>query len=539
MNFSFLGIYSGFPLLSCLVLFPLLFAIVIFLLNDNCTFKNPFLVTDEASNQGSHITKYQDVKITRNLYYLSVCFNIFLFVLTLIVYTGFNSSDPGIQYAETAVWIKEFGIHYALGVDGISIILILLSSLLFLAVIGQADYTMINFRRYAICLFILQSSVNGVLLSLDTMLFFVFWELMLIPVFMLIALWGGREKKRAANTFILYTAAGSILLFVSIIYVSWKNLQQTGDPSPTFLLEDLLSTKFTTTEQLLLSFGFMIAFAVKIPLFPLHSWMPLTYNEAPVGATVLLSGILLKLGLYGILRFVYPLFPDAAAYFSPYLACIGSIGILYGALLALVQTEVKKLIAYSSMSHIGFCVLGIAACTTLSLNGAMFHMFSHGVYTSALFILAGILQYKLGASKIADLSGVTSRYPLFAAFFLFFLASSVALPLTSGFIGEFTILTGSFKKFPFYTVLAMGGVIFSAVYMFTYYIKCFFGEESEQLKKLRVSDTTHAPIVVLLGRKSILTLVAFSFIIASLGVFPNAIFSKTVAAMNYYIEKGK
>ncbi len=347
----------------------------------------------------------------------------------------------------------------------------------------------------------LETAMLGTLVATDIFLFYVFWEFMLAPMYFIIGVWGGKRRIYATLKFVLYTVFGSVLMLVAIFYVIWNYYRVTGDLS--FALQDLVwGTSLSFQEQCWLFAAFALAFGIKVPLFPFHTWLPDAHVEAPTGGSVVLAGVLLKMGLYGLIRFAYPMFPNAAEAFAPYLATLAVIGIVYGALVAWAQSDIKKLVAYSSVSHLGYCVLGLVAFNVMSTTGSIYQMLNHGVSTGALFLLVGVLYDRKHTRAMADYGGLASRVPVFAFLFLVFTLSSIALPLTNGFIGEFLILTGSFQSFPYLTAIAVTGVILGAVYMLTLYKKTMFGEIDQQ-KNGDLTDVslremvTFAPLLVL------------------------------------------
>jgi NADH-quinone oxidoreductase subunit M len=413
----------------------------------------------------------------------------------------FNSADTGYQFVEKTDWISYFGISYYLGLDGISLWLVMLTTFLMPIVVIASVSVHEKVRGYLASMLVLESAMLGTLVSLDVFLFYVFWELMLAPMYFIIGIWGGKRRIYATIKFVLYTVVGSLLMLVAIFYVVWRFYEQQGHV--TFLLEELvLYTNLTLKEELWLFAAFALAFGIKVPIFPFHTWLPDAHVEAPTGGSVVLAGVLLKMGLYGFIRFAYPLFPRGAELFAPFIAVLAVIGIVYGALVAWAQTDMKKLVAYSSVSHLGYCVLGFVAFNTVSATGSVYQMLNHGISTGALFLLVGVLYDRKHTRLIADYGGLTAKVPLFAFLFLVFTLSSIALPLTNGFVGEFLILTGSFKTFPWLTVIATSGVVLGAVYMLTLYLKTMYGELDEQ-KNGDLTDVnarelvTFAPLLVM------------------------------------------
>jgi NADH-quinone oxidoreductase subunit M len=475
MSISYL--FQTFPFLSAVTWLPLFGAVLLYLV--------PGLGNDRLARG------------------FSLTVTLVTFVLSLVMMSAFDFMDPGFQFAEKRMWIESFGVHYALGVDGISIFLVLLSTFLMPIVVVASHSVESRVRDYLAAMLVLETAMIGTLVAVDLFLFYVFWELMLAPMYLIIGIWGGKRRIYASLKFVLYTFVGSVLMFVAIFYIVWKHHLQLGEAAtPTFLLEALLNTNFTLTEQLWLFGAFALAFGIKVPLFPFHTWLPDAHVEAPTGGSVILAGVLLKMGIYGFFRFAYPLFPNAAEVYAPYLAALAVAGIIYGACVAWVQTDMKKLVAYSSVSHLGYCVLGLVAFTSISASGSIYQMLNHGVSTGALFLLVGVLYDRKHTRMIADYGGLAAKVPVFAFLFLVFTLSSIALPLTNGFIGEFLILTGSFQTFPVLTTLAVSGVVLGAVYMLTLYMKTMFGEIDEakngDLTDVRpIELATFAPLLIL------------------------------------------
>ena len=405
--------------------------------------------------------------------YAATLLSLFVFLLSILMAVSFQPG-PGIQFEERVDWVRSAGISYSLGVDGISLFLVLLTTLLMPIVLFSSRSIRSMRRGYITSLLLLQTAMTGTLVALDVFLFYVFWELMLAPMYFIIGIWGGARRLYATIKFVIYTFLGSVLMLVAIIYVVWSYYDQTQELS--FNLATLTAgTRLSSREEFWLFVSFFLAFAVKIPLFPLHTWLPDAHVEAPTGGSVILAGVLLKMGLYGFIRFAWPLFPDAAAAAAPFVGALAVVGIVYGALVAWAQTDMKKLVAYSSISHLGYCVLGFAAGSVTSVSGSIYQMLNHGISTGALFMIVGVLYDRKASRRISDYGGIAVRVPIFAFLFLVFTLSSIGLPLTNGFVGEFLILAGSFPNFPLLTGIALFGVILSAVYMLTLYMKTMFG----------------------------------------------------------------
>ena len=356
-----------------------------------------------------------------------------------------------------SAWIPILGIHFAMGVDGISLWLVMLTTFL-MPIAVWSTYSSIekHVKEYMICLLFLQTGMIGALVSMDLFLFYIFWEVVLVPMYLIIGIWGGKERVKATLTFFLYTMFGSILMLTAIVYIYFYVGTTTGTYS--FLFQDIMAAELSFTQQMWLLAAFLLAFAIKVPLFPLHTWLPLAHVQAPTAGSVLLAAVMLKLGTYGMLRFAFPIFPDALIVYAPYIALLAVIGIVYGALLALIQEDVKKLVAYSSVSHLGFCVLGLISMTPQGLAGGMYVMIAHGIATGGLFLCVGMLYERRHSRMIKDFGGVAKVMPVFATFFAVIMFASAGLPGLNGFVGEFLSLMGasqshflSFGEFLFFT----------------------------------------------------------------------------------------
>jgi NADH-quinone oxidoreductase subunit M len=411
------------------------------------------------------------------------------FLLSLLMIPGVPIGVASYSLVENYKWISDPPIHYHLGVDGISVFLVILTT--FLTPISiLASWKSITFRvkEFFVMLLMLEVGVVGVFLSLDLFLFFLFWEVMLIPMAFLIGIWGHERRVYAAIKFILYTMAGSILMLVGIIWL--YNLTGTFDlPRIQQLLQDGRFVSLTSGQEMLLFLSFFFAFAVKVPLFPLHTWLPDAHVEAPTAGSVMLAGVLLKMGTYGMIRFCLPLFPNAARHAAPWVATLAIIGIIYGASVSLVQPNLKKLVAYSSVSHLGFVVLGIFAFRTISMQGAVYQMLAHGISTGALFLLVGMLYDRRHTFEISEFGGLATPMPVLAAFFLFVAFSSMGLPMLNGFVGEFLILLGTYQSHWDWASWAALGVILSACYLLWAYQRVFFGEVTND-KNRTLPDTS-------------------------------------------------
>jgi len=401
----------------------------------------------------------------------------FFFSLLMLRYV--RVGDAGYCLEEFAHWINQPPINYHLGVDGISMFLVILTTFLTpISVLASWKSIEHRVKEFFVMLLMLEVGVVGVFLSLDLFLFFLFWEVMLIPMALLIGIWGHERRVYAAVKFILYTMAGSIFMLVGIIWL--YNATSTFD-LPT--IQNMLATgllALSPRTEMLLFLAFFVAFAIKVPLFPLHTWLPDAHVEAPTAGSVMLAGVLLKMGTYGMIRFCLPLFPGASHRAARWVALLAIIGIVYGALVAMVQPNLKKLVAYSSVSHLGFVVLGIFAFHNISMQGAVYQMLAHGVSTGALFLLVGMLYDRRHTFEISEYGGLATPMPKLAAFFLFVALSSLGLPMLNGFVGEYLILLGTYQRHWQWASWAALGVILSACYLLWSYQRVFFGEITKE-----------------------------------------------------------
>jgi NADH-quinone oxidoreductase subunit M len=397
------------------------------------------------------------------------------FATTLALWYAFNPDADGFQFVERASWMPSFGIDYLLGVDGISLMLLVLTGFLTpLALLCSWESIEEHVKAFSVLVLVLETAMMGVFVSLDLFLFYVFWDAMLIPMYFLIGIWGYDQRVYAAVKFMLYTMAGSVLMLIAIIALSVLHHQATG--VYTFDVTKLYELSIAHDVQLWLFLAFALAFAIKVPLFPLHTWLPDAHVQAPTAGSVILAGVLLKMGTYGLVRFAFPLFPHAAAICAPWLGFLAVAGIVYGALVAMVQPDMKKLVAYSSVSHLGFVVLGISSMNVEGMQGAVYQMLAHGVSTGGLFIIVGMLSDRRHTRLIAEFGGLKSVMPKLVAAFLIITLSSIGLPGLNGFVGEFLTILGGFRWRPELAVVATSGVILSAVYMLWMFQRVNYGE---------------------------------------------------------------
>lgn len=369
------------------------------------------------------------------------------FALSLWLWMRFDPKNTSMQLVESVNWVPSLGIHYGVGVDGLAILLIVLTT--FLApIVVLSTYSSVTerSREYTVCLLLLQTGMLGAFVATDLFLFYVFWEAMLIPMYFLIGVWGGRRRIYAALKFFLYTMAGSLLMLVAIIYCVWAVKDQGGLTFDSAEIAERITRVHLGGAEVWLFLAFALAFAIKVPMFPFHTWLPDAHVEAPTGGSVILAGVLLKLGTFGFLRYALWLFPSAAVTFLPAIGILAVIGIIYGALVAMVQSDLKRLVAYSSVSHLGFVMLGIAGMTVTGVSGGVLQMVNHGISTGALFLLVGVIYERRHTRELDDFGGIAKAMPMFAAVFVFIALSSIGLPGLNGFVGEFLILMGTFQS---------------------------------------------------------------------------------------------
>lgn len=379
--------------------------------------------------------------------------------LSLKLWNGFDASTAALQFGEKYNWIPSMKIQYALGVDGISILLVMLTTFIMpLCVLGSWTYISKRVKEFMICLLIMETAMIGVFCALDFVLFYVLWEMMLIPMYLLIGVWGGPRKKYASIKFFLYTLAGSVMLLVAIIALYLAN-------DYSWYIPDMMGKAYSMTFQVWVFLAFFLAFAIKVPMFPFHTWLPAAHVEAPGAGSVILASVLLKMGTYGFLRFCLPITPQATLAIGPYILWLSVAGILYGGFTALAQSDMKKLIAYSSVGHMGFVTLGIFVLNQTGIEGALIQMVNHGITTGALFLMIGMIYERTHSREIKDHSGLAYNLPIFVSFLTIFSLSSLGFPATNSFIGEFLILAGGFEHSKIIAGAAIPGAVLAAAYM--------------------------------------------------------------------------
>ncbi len=425
------------------------------------------------------------------------------FLLSVGFWTGFDSRAQGFQFQERVSWIPAYGISYSIGIDGISLLLILLTTLLTpIALLFSINHVKQSVRGFTASFLVLEAGMLGSLASLDMVLFYFFWEVMLVPMYFIIGIWGGKRRIYAAVKFFLFTMAGSLLMSLGILFMAIQYHRASGVWS--FALRDFYPLSFPMPAQMLLFFAFSIAFLVKVPVFPLHTWLPDAHTEAPTAGSIILAGVLLKLGVYGYLRFSLPLFPHAALRFAPWLAVLSIIGIIYGSMVAFAQTDMKRLVAYSSVAHLGLVMLGVAALTSLSTSGAVLQSINHGLSTGALFLLVGVLYERRHTREIEAYGGIAKIVPVTATLFVIATLASIGLPGLNGFVGEFLILAGTFNAphVPrWWAIAATTGMVLSAVYLLTLVQRVFWTpikhEENRAIPEIRRSELIGAIALIL------------------------------------------
>jgi NADH-quinone oxidoreductase subunit M len=445
--------------------------------------------------------------------------------VAVAIFAWFVPEESALQFVERAAWVPQLGISYHLGIDGISLPLVMLTVLMIpLALLSSWSGVTERVKEFTISMLLLETGLLGTFLSMDLVLFYVFWEAVLVPMYFLIGLWGGPRRSYAAIKFILYTMAGSALMLVAIVVLYLQGGAQLG--IRTFDLLRLREVQVPLPLEAWLFGAFALAFAIKVPVWPLHTWLPDAHVEAPTAGSVILAAVLLKMGTYGFLRFLLPLFPQATLQFAPVFSVLALIGIIYGGIVSWAQRDVKRLVAMSSVSHLGFVTLGAFALTVEGLQGSLLQMVNHGISTGGLFLLVGILYDRTHSRLLDDYGGVAALMPRFAAVALIIVLSSMALPGTNGFIGELLILLGTFRRVPAYAAVAAGGVILSAIYLLWMYQRVMHGP---------VRVKTPAAMVEI-SRRELVTLAPLIILIFAIGLYPNFLLSRSEASVRALLD---
>jgi NADH-quinone oxidoreductase subunit M len=467
-----------------------------------------------------------DGRRDRLIRWLSLGVTIATFAVTLVIWARFDPASSEFQFVERHAWVPTFGIDYYIGVDGISLFLVVLTAFLSpIALLSSWGAIERKVKEFSIFMLALEAAMIGVFVSLDLFLFYVFWDAMLVPMYFLIGIWGYDERIYAAIKFMLYTMAGSVLMLVAILGLAYFHNVATGTYS--FDLLKLYTLDIAPQAQMWFFLAFTIAFAIKVPLFPFHTWLPDAHVQAPTAGSVILAGVLLKMGTYGLIRFSFPLFPEAAAYFAPGLAVLAVVGIVYGALVAMVQPDMKKLVAYSSVSHLGFVVLGICAMNIQGVQGAIYQMLAHGVSTGGLFLVVGMLSDRRHTRLISEFGGLKAVVPRLTAAFMIITLASIGLPGLNGFVGEFLIMLGAFRWDPRFVLVAGLGVILSAVYMLWMFQRVYYGPVTHE-------ENTKLPDLLPREWAAVVPLCAMALV---MGVFPTVFLKPTEASVNAVVQR--
>lgn len=464
----------------------------------------------------------------------TLIFSLVHFGWSLRLLGAFDKSSHQIQLVEQHHWVQDFGITYFVGIDGISLWLVLLATFLLpLIVLGSWSGITQKVKGFHVSLLVLQSAMIGTFLALDLVLFYVFFEFSLIPMYFIIGIWGGPRRIYASIKFFIFTMTGSVLMLVGIIYLMFQAEAQFGFLTSNLLEIYRLKLPFIAGEflspQTLLFFAFALAFAIKVPMFPVHTWLPDAHTEAPTAGSVVLAAVMLKMGTYGFMRFILPLFPEAVNHWSWLFMFLGAVGVVYGALVAMVQEDFKKLVAYSSVSHMGYVVLGLFALNLTGTTGGLFTMLSHGISTGALFLLIGMIYERTHSRQIAEYGGLASVMPLFTIAFFVVTFSSIALPLTNGFVGEFLVLMGAYQANHVMGYIAILGVILGAAYMLWMCKRIFFGADGPLIK-------SHKSDLIDLNWRERIVMAPIFVMIFWMGIFPNHFLNWSKASLEYLVE---
>ncbi len=452
--------------------------------------------------------------------WVSLGVSIITFLVSLLLFTNFDKTTHLMQFTEKLAWIPAWNVNYYLGIDGISVLFVLLSTLItILCVLISWNSVKTRFKEFFISLLVLEGAMIGVFCALDFMLFYIFWEAMLIPMYLLIGVWGGPNRIYAAVKFFLYTLVGSVLMLVGIIVLYFY-------AGRTFDILELMTKPYPMHMQLMLFWAFFAAFAVKVPMFPVHTWLPDAHTEAPTAGSVVLAAVLIKMGAYGFLRFSMPILPEATKAMTPVMLGLSVIAIIYGGVICLAQTDLKRLIAYSSVSHMGFVTLGIFALNTQGMEGGILQMINHGIVTGALFLSVGAIYDRTHTRQIADYGGVASVMPVYATMFMVFTFAAIGLPATNGFVGEFLIILGGFAASQWAGVLSATGIIIGAGYMLWLYQRVFFMETNPKVSGLSDIDA-----------REIMALLPMVIMIFWIGIYPDTFLGYMHASVGHLLER--
>ena len=490
------------PLLSLTIFLPLLGAVVILLIKE-----------DKSS--------------VDNIRKVALCTSIGVFLLSLLIWLQFDNSKAEYQFQEKIRWFSDFNFYYHIGIDGISLFMVILSTFLTpLCILASWESIKIRVKEYMLAFLFLETVMIGMFASVDILLFYIFFEAVLIPMYLIIGIWGGDRRIYASFKFFLYTLLGSVLMLIAIVVIyKLTNSMSIGD---------LQGNYFSTNIQMYLWLAFFASFAVKIPMWPFHTWLPDAHVEAPTAGSVILAGVLLKMGGYGFIRFSLGMLPEASEFFAPLIMTLSIIAVVYTSLVAIAQTDIKKLIAYSSVAHMGLVTIGIFIVNSQGLEGAMIQMISHGVVSGALFLCVGVIYDRMHTREIKFYGGLVNRMPIYSTVFMIFMLGSVGLPGTSGFIGEFLIIVGSFKYSSIVVIGAASGIILSAVYMLYLYKRIIFGViNNEKLKD-----------ILDLNLREKIILIPLAIAVLLIGIFPNIFIepmrlSLDLIISNYELVNGK
>lgn len=486
------------PILSAMIFLPLICAIMI-----------AFIRGDKGDEEA----------VEKNIKHLALFSSLFVFAFSFFMYQKFDSSASGFQFVEKFSWFGDTGLSYNLGVDGISIYFIMLSTFLTpICILASWNSVKVRVKEYMIAFLVLESFMIGTFAALDSILFYVFFEGVLIPMFLIIGIWGGKRRVYASYKFFLYTLLGSVLMLLALLAL-YSEVGSTDIPT---LIENPVGFEM----QKWLWLAFFASFAVKMPMWPVHTWLPDAHVEAPTAGSVILAGVLLKMGGYGFLRFSLPMLPEASLYFAPFVLWMSVIAIIYTSLVALVQEDMKKLIAYSSVAHMGFVTLGIFTFNQQGIEGAVFQMISHGVISAALFLCVGVVYDRLHTRDISRYGGIVKNMPAYATVFMIFMLGSVGLPGTSGFVGEFLTLLGAFQANTIIAVFATSGVVLGAAYMLLLYRRVVFGPQDNE-------DASKMADLTLLEKGLLVPLVLLVFY---MGVFPTKVLSNIAPSVNQIVS---